>query len=586
MNIMYFGSEPSGLRSIFGQGREGRGVDVFITESLDVAINELLCREFDCVLLDRSSAISAIKLLVNTSRLTGGNRPVFCSREHEDGPSVALTELIDCTIRRDHDLDLERVVEECHDHAANSSDALHPIIETLGTDSNDRLLAHIHRDGTYLWANQQLEESVGAPDGGLSGMPFEDFEPPHWGEEFRSVIESVITSGEIHWIGGNGSTDGGIYCVCPIDKASVFFFSHTPETSLAFGERYLNQIKDIFFIVNLDGDLLYWNGQMNRATGYSDVELLDLHVCQLFAPEERDEAKQRLKNVASNGDETVEVTLLTRDNNRIPYQISGSLIEETNGAPRYICGIGRDISERVEMRTELENAMEQLEESNAELERFAYVASHDLREPIRMVRSYLQLLESRYAHDLDENAQEFIEYAVDGAERMQRMIEDLLGYSRIGTQIRTEAVDIEDVLSEVRQNLRVSIDESGATVETGDLPTVRGDKTLLVQLFQNLIENAIEHAKSGSPHIVITAEPTGDRWEFAVEDESGGIPTHIQEEIFEMFTSGPSRGGVGIGLATCRKIVHTFGGEISVDSTPGIGSTFHFTLPRIDSQTP
>ena len=234
-----------------------------------------------------------------------------------------------------------------------------------------------------------------------------------------------------------------------------------------------------------------------------------------------------------------------------------------------------------------EEFVEELRASNERLEQFAYAASHDLQEPLRMVSSYLQLLERRYADELDEDAEEFIGFAVDGAERMRGMIDGLLEYSRIETEGDPfEPTDLDAVLEDVREDLRLSIAEQDTEVTAGSLPTVEGDPSQLRQVFQNLLENAIEYSGDGPPRVHVTAEREDDRWLVSVSDDGIGIDPDDAERIFEVFqrlhTQDESL-GTGIGLALCERIVERHGGEIWVDSEPGEGSTFSFTLPAAEA---
>ena len=251
--------------------------------------------------------------------------------------------------------------------------------------------------------------------------------------------------------------------------------------------------------------------------------------------------------------------------------------------------IAQDITEQIERERRLEELVDRLEESNERLEQFAYAASHDLQEPLRMVSSYLQLIERRYADELDEEGREFIDYAVDGAERMRDMIDGLLAYSRVETGGDAfEPVDLDVILEDVMADLQVRIEETDAEIATGELPRVAGDRDQLRQLYQNLLDNAIEYSGDEPPRVSITADRSAvgdDRWEISVRDEGIGIDPDDADVIFEVFQSLHSKGehgGTGIGLALCDRIVERHDGELRVDSELGEGSTFSFTLPAAD----
>jgi light-regulated signal transduction histidine kinase (bacteriophytochrome)/HAMP domain-containing protein len=250
----------------------------------------------------------------------------------------------------------------------------------------------------------------------------------------------------------------------------------------------------------------------------------------------------------------------------------------------------RDVAKRKRAEEALEQQAQALTRSNTELREFAYVASHDLQEPLRMVRSYLQLLELRYRNRLDEEADEFIRFAVDGANRMQTLISDLLKYSRVEIQGKPfEPTDCLEVLRIVLTNLQVAIEESQAVVTHDDLPTIMADEIQLAQLFQNLIGNAIKFRGDNPPKIHVgvqynDSESNGQiaSWVFSVCDNGIGIDLPQTDRIFMLFQRLHTReeyAGTGIGLAICKKIVERHGGHIWVESEPGRGSTFHFTIP-------
>jgi hypothetical protein len=223
-----------------------------------------------------------------------------------------------------------------------------------------------------------------------------------------------------------------------------------------------------------------------------------------------------------------------------------------------------------------------LARSNADLEHFAYVASHDLREPLRMVSGYLGLLEARYASKLDESAREFIEYAVRGAERMDRMIRALLDLSRVSTrEDNVGLVDVQALVDRTLKRLDLAIEESGGVVSSDSLPTIVADEVLLGQVFQNLVDNALKFRGGAPPVVHISAQAREGEWLFAVRDNGIGLDAAQAEDLFQLFWRGHNKEkypGTGLGLAICRKIVERHGGRIWVESEPGAGATFFFTI--------
>ncbi len=296
-----------------------------------------------------------------------------------------------------------------------------------------------------------------------------------------------------------------------------------------------------------------------------------------------------------NGLESVEI--LRREGLDIPViMVSGALGELTavecikQGAADYVLkdhltrlpeSIKRAMREK-RLRLEHKQAQEELARSNADLEQFAYVASHDLQEPLRMVATYTQLLAERYRGKLDDNADKYIHYAVDGALRMQTLVQDLLIFSRVGRQgIELQSTDCNAVFAIARENLEGAIGESGAKVTCDSLPEVMADSSQLVQVFQNLIGNAIKFRGAAPPAVHITAEKRGREWMISVTDNGIGIAPEHMEMIFVIFKRLHTRAeypGSGIGLAVCKKIVERLGGRIWVESRLGQGSSFKFTL--------
>ena len=248
-----------------------------------------------------------------------------------------------------------------------------------------------------------------------------------------------------------------------------------------------------------------------------------------------------------------------------------------------LLGISRDITAKKLAEQALERTTQDLSRSNTELQHFAYVASHDLQEPLRMVSSYVQLLARRYKGKLDQEADEFIQYAVDGASRMKRLINDLLTYSRVGTHGKElTPVSAETALAIARQHLQMSLEDSKAQLVCDPLPTVWGDEMQLVELFQNLLGNALKFRRPETPPCLrVSVVREGAQWRFAVKDNGIGFDTKYGERIFGMFQrlhSVAEYEGTGIGLALCRRIVERHRGRMWAESSPGEGATFYFTL--------
>jgi signal transduction histidine kinase len=241
---------------------------------------------------------------------------------------------------------------------------------------------------------------------------------------------------------------------------------------------------------------------------------------------------------------------------------------------------------RQEAERKQQEYLRELKRSNEELEQFAYVASHDLQEPLRMVASYTELLAERYKGKLDPQADKFIGYAVDGAKRMQGLIRDLLTFARVSSKAKPlRPTDSEKVLARVLSDLRPVMEKNKATVTHGKLPTVNADDSQLGQVLQNLIGNAIKFHGNRPPHIGISAEFVDEMWRFAVADNGIGIPQEVGDRIFQMFQRLHTREeyeGSGIGLAIAKRIVVRHGGRIWFDSAPGEGTTFRFTLPKAE----
>ncbi len=340
-------------------------------------------------------------------------------------------------------------------------------------------------------------------------------------------------------------------------------------------------------IVTGSGAIAFANRETERLFGYSREELLGQSV-EILVPE-----RSRLEHPRYRADFFAHPNTrlmgvgrdlygLRKDGTEIPVEIGLTPIQIDAGL--FVLGVVVDISERKKAEEALRKSAEELKRSNAELEQFAYVASHDLQEPLRMIAGFLQLLEQRNKEQLDEKAKTYIDHAVNGATRMSQLINDMLEYSRVKHKsVRPVTVDLNKCLDSATANLQRRIQESGAVIRREDLPKVNGDPTQLSQLFQNLLGNAIKFQRKGvSPEVQISFRRDGSLWLFSVRDNGIGIGEEYYEKIFLIFQrlhGQKEYPGTGVGLSICKKIVEQHGGEIWVESTPESGSIFCFTLP-------
>jgi hypothetical protein len=365
---------------------------------------------------------------------------------------------------------------------------------------------------------------------------------------------------------------------------------------------------DAITIQDFEGNITAWNHGAERMYGYSEKEALEMNIGLLTTPDKLAEQKEFTRRIiAGEAITSFETQRVTKDKRVLDVWLAVTKILEDDGKPIGIASTERDITERkqqqqqqvqaevikklnieleerIRQRTsELAAANDNLARSNKELEQFAYVASHDLQEPLRTMTSFVELLERRYKGKLDKEADEFIAYIIQGAIRMQTLIADLLELSRVnamgGTFVDTDSAH---ALGMALANLRSDIDSSGAIITSNDMPVLLADRSQLIQLFQNLIENGIKFRRDEKPHINVSARRDGASWLFAVRDNGLGIEPQYADKIFRIFQKlhgNDKYPGSGIGLAICKKIVECHGGRIWMESRFGEGSTFYFTVP-------
>ncbi len=409
-------------------------------------------------------------------------------------------------------------------------------------------------------------------------------------EEFDDEFRIIRPDGEVRWVHARGDRvtdeDGEMVRVVGIGD---------DITERVERERELERALDLLEKTERIADVGGWEIDVETQDVFWTDHVFDLlevtadeeppldEALDMYHEEDQPMVEDAVENALASGDPfDVEVRLRTDAGELRWLRLQGAP-DTVDGDVVSLRGAAQDITERKQRERKLEELVDKLEESNERLEQFAYAASHDLQEPLRMVSSYLQLIERRYEGELDEDGREFLEFAVDGADRMREMIDGLLKYSRVDTRGDPfEPVELDDVLADVRENLQMKIEESDAEIEADPLPRVEGDEGQLRQVFQNLLSNAIEYSGDSPPRVHVTAERDGSRWTVSVIDEGIGIDPDDADRVFEVFQSlqpPDDHGGTGIGLALCERIVQRHGGRIWVESEPGEGATFSFTLP-------
>ncbi|MCK5561724.1 MAG: PAS domain S-box protein, partial [Thermoplasmata archaeon] len=355
-------------------------------------------------------------------------------------------------------------------------------------------------------------------------------------------------------------------------------------------EKYrtlMDNISDIVVEIDSQGHLTYVSPQIYDVFGFKPDEVVGKNMYEFIHPDD-------LEKTIEVTEEAIQGGKLLRFEYRSKHKAGhyvnqsgiGRIIKK-NGDFK-IVGVLRDITDKKRAEEDLNRTLAELERSNKELEQFAYIASHDLQEPIRMVASYLQLLERRYKDKLDLEAHEFIDFAVDGAKRMQYLINDLLAYSRVSTKGKEfRPTNAEDILNQVLSDLGLMIEDSGASVTHDKLPLLQADDAQLGQIFQNLLGNSLRFHGKESPQVHVSADKQDNEWIFSVKDNGIGIDPQYGDRpfmIFQQLHTMDEYPGTGIGLAVCKRIVERHKGRIWFDSEPGKGTTFYFSIPITEGE--
>lgn len=421
----------------------------------------------------------------------------------------------------------------------------------------------------------------------------EDLEIIRTGEAIQNVVEEVATPlGEQRWIRSDKKpyydSDGKIKGVV------IFSLDITEEIE---GDLALRQREELFkrvfneapygvMIMDLGKKIIHTNKTLCQQLGY-DADELNAFSMFDFVPTEQRKSVELLYSELSPSQHSItrELQLLKKQGGAINVNFFATQIKDENDVPLLYLGMIENITEKRKAEAQLEQYSKDLEKSNKDLQQFAYIISHDLKEPLRMMTSYIQLLKRRYNNKLDDTGREFMGFVVDSAKRMNNLIDDLLSYSRVGRDKRSkEMVSTNTLIKNAQNNLRLLIQENNATINIkGVMPIVLCNKHQITNLFQNLIGNAIKYHREGiDPIIEIDVENRKDHWLFSVKDNGIGIEQEHLESIFMIFNrihSNETYEGTGIGLAIAKRIVETHGGKIWVHSVIDGGSTFFFTLP-------
>ncbi|HEY9245891.1 MAG TPA: PAS domain S-box protein, partial [Candidatus Methanoperedens sp.] len=472
-------------------------------------------------------------------------------------------------------------------------------------DSSDDAIIGKTLDGIIVSWNRGAQKIYGYSADEVKSKSISVLVPPGHPDELPQLLEKIRQGQRIeHYETLRMRKDGKKICasltISPIKDAtgkiigaSTIAWDITEqkriEMALRESEERFRSIThaatDAIISADSDDDIISWNKGAQAMFGYTEEEALGKSLTIIIPERYRDAHKKGLERVNSTGEtrligKTVETVGMRKDGIEFPLELSLSTWKI--GIKRLYSGVIRDITERKQADEKLKQTLAELERSNKDLEQFAYAASHDLQEPLRTVSNFSQLLARRYKGKLDAKADQFIGFIVDGTKRMQEMIDNLLIYSRVSTRAKPfESTNCEIVFDQALANVKMAVEESGALVTHGPLPTLMADASQMVQLFQNLLSNAIKFRKE-KPRITVSADRKGNEWLFSVKDNGIGIAPEFMEHIFKMFQrehSSAKYPGTGVGLAICRKIVERHGGRIWVESQSGKGSTFHFTIP-------
>jgi len=464
-------------------------------------------------------------------------------------------------------------------------------------------IARLDSSGRYVNVNRAYANKCGYKPEEMIGMEWRITIHPDDVEMLILAVHEMLTSGKVE-VEARGVRKDGLFfynkitMVKACDEQGICNGHHCfmkditerklTERALEETESKYRQIVELaeegIWVIDSKDRTIYVNQAMGRMLGYSELEMFGRALFDFMDEEGKQSANDRIDRRKQGIAERHELRLKSKDGKDVWTYMSTSPVLDEKGNLLSSCALVYNITDRKEIERQMLQLTEDLKRSNQELEQFAYVASHDLQEPLRSVTSYTQLLAQRYQGNLDAKADKYINYIVDGASRMQQLINDLLAYSRLGKRVQEfEAADCNAAVQQSLSNLQIAIAEKNAVITYESLPTVMADEFQLVQLFQNLIGNAIKFCQD-VPIIHIAASRNESEWLFSVRDNGIGIDPEYADRIFLIFERLHSRreySGTGIGLAICQRIVERHGGRIWVESQSGEGATFYFTIPII-----
>lgn len=467
-------------------------------------------------------------------------------------------------------------------------------------------ISRLDIEGRYLKINRAYAHKCGYEPEEMLGMEWPITVHPDDVEMMISAYQEMLTSGQVEVEARGVRKNGSFFykqltMVTACDEQGIFNGHHCfmkditdrklTETALQESESKYRQIVELaeegIWVIDSNARTTYVNQAMARMLGYEELEMFGRSLFDFMDEQATQSANDNLEQRRQGIAERHEFRLKSKDGKDVWTYMSTSPVMDENDNLLSCCALVYNITARKESEQQMLQLTEDLKRSNEELEQFAYVASHDLQEPLRAVTSYTQLLADRYQGNFDEKADKYINYIVDGATRMQQLINDLLAYSRLGTRGQEfEPADCNAAVQQSLCNLQIAIAEKKAVITCDAMPTVMADESQLVQLFQNLIANSIKFCRQDIPLIQIAARREESEWLLYVRDNGIGIDPEYADRIFIIFCRLHGRReypGTGIGLAMCKRIVERHGGRIWVESQEGKGATFYFTIPIIST---